>query len=125
MTNDSMPSTDSRTTWTFEVEGSGVPDGYYTPKEDWDKPDRVAYWLACALWDFGVVNGNRDAVTDRLSERLTPQIAQITGVSSWNEGRTTVTVLRLPAGAEETPESMAARQRVRQRQRQRITENGR
>lgn len=34
MTNDSMPSTDSRTTWTFEVEGSGVPDGYYTPKED-------------------------------------------------------------------------------------------
>lgn len=125
MTNDSMPSTDSRTTWTFEVEGSGVPDGYYTPKEDWDRPDRVAYWLACALWDFGVVNGNRDAVTDRLSERFTPQIAQITGVSSWNEGRSTVTVLRLPAGAEETPESMAARRRVRQRQRKRLAENGR
>ncbi|OAT69377.1 hypothetical protein AWB85_21685 [Mycobacteroides immunogenum] len=117
-----ITSTDSRTTWTFEVEGPGALDGYYTPKEDWDSPDRAALWLACALWDFGVVNGNRDAVTARLSQRLTPQIAQITGVSSWNEGSATVTVLRLPADAESMPESMGARRRVRQRQRRRITE---
>lgn len=111
--------------WTFEVEGPGPIGGYYTPKEHWSRADQVAQWLARALYDFGVLNGDRDTETDRRSATLSPLIEQVTGVRTWTEGRHQVTVIRVYPSAKDPVHlggAMSLRREVRAQQRQRAEE---
>jgi hypothetical protein len=112
--------TETKCLWTFEIEGPGYIDGYYTPAEEWSAADLAAKWLALALHDFGAINGDKKEQTSRRARELTPLIARTKAIETWVEGGHTVTVICIDPSVSK-PErmgAMAVRRRVRQRQRE-------